>query len=49
MKIIRISSLLRRSCGGFCSVFRSVVDGVVVVSEVAGLVVVVGIAGKVGR
>ena len=44
---MRISSLLRRSCGGFCSVFRSEVDGVVVVSEVAGLVVVVGIAGKV--
>ena len=47
--IIRISALLRRSYGGLCNVFRSTVDGVVVVRGVAGLVVVVGIACKVVR
>ena len=46
---MRISSALRRSCSGFCGVFRNEVVGVMVVSEVAGVVVIVGKDGGVVR
>ena len=46
---MRISSALRRSCSGFCGVFRNDVVGVMVVSEVAGVVVIVRKDGGVVR